>query len=65
MRLFEIIQFEVDERLLNAFNNAIAFILDINDYIVSIYIRVKVFSILQYKVNNTRSTLNEINVAYN
>ena len=60
MRLSEIIRFETNERLLNAFNNAIAFIFDINDYIVSICICVKVFSILRYKINNIRSILNEL-----
>ena len=60
MKLSEIIQFEVDERLLNAFNNAIAFIFDTDDYIVSICVCIEVLSILRYKVNNTWSILNEL-----
>ena len=44
---------------MNAFNNAVAFIFDINDYTALIYICVEVFSILRYKVNNIRRTLNE------
>ena len=60
MRLPEIIQSEANERFLNAFNNAAAFILDIDDYTVSICVCVEVFSILRYKVNNTRSTLDEL-----
>ena len=38
----------------------IAFILDINNYIVLICVCVEVLSILYYKVNNIRSTLNEL-----
>ena len=60
MKLSEIIRFEVNERFLSAFNDAITFILDINDYTASIYICVKVLSILRYKINNIRSTLNEL-----
>ena len=60
MKLLEIIRSKANERFLNAFNNAIAFILDINDYTVSICVCVEVFSILRYKINNTRSTLNEL-----
>ena len=60
VKLFEIVQSEVDERFLNAFNNAVAFILDINDYTASIYVYIKILNILRYKVNNTRSTLNDL-----
>ena len=60
MKLSEIVRFEANERFLNAFNNAVAFILDIDNYTVSICVCVKVLSILRYKVNNTRSTLNEL-----
>ena len=60
MKLFEIIRSEANERLLNAFNNAIAFILDTDDYTVSICVCVEVLNILRYKINNTRSTLNEL-----
>ena len=60
MKLSKIIQFKMNERVLNAFNNAIAFIFDTDDYTVSIYVCVKVFIILYYKVNNTRSILNEL-----
>ena len=60
MKLFEIVRSETDERLLNAFNNATAFIVNINDYIVSICVCVEIFNILHYKVNNTRLTLNEL-----
>ena len=60
MKLSKIVRFKANERLLNAFNNAIAFILDINDYIVSICVCVEVFSILRYKINNIQSTLNEL-----
>ena len=42
------------------FNNVIVFILDIDDYTVSICVCVEVLSILRYNVNNTRSTLNEV-----
>ena len=45
---------------MNAFNNAIAFIFNINNYIASIYVYVEVFSILRYKINNIQSTLNEL-----
>ena len=60
MRLLEIVRSEANERLLNAFNNAAAFIFDIDDYTVSICVCVGVLSILRYKINNTRSTLDEL-----
>ena len=60
MKLSEIVRFKTNERLLNAFNNAIAFILDIDNYIISVCACVEVFSILRYKVNNIRPTLNEL-----
>ena len=60
MGLLKIVRFKADERFLNAFNNTIAFIFDINDYIVSICACVEVFNILRYKVNNIQSTLNEL-----
>ena len=60
MRLFEIVRFKANERFLNTFNNTTAFIFNINDYTVSICVCVKVFNILRYKINNTRSTLNEL-----
>ena len=60
MRLPEIVRFKADEQLLNAFNNAAAFILDIDDYTISICVCVEVFNILHYKVNNTRSILNKL-----
>ena len=60
MKLSEIIRFKANEQFLNAFNNATAFIFDINDYIVSICVCVEVLSILRYKINNIRSTLNEL-----
>ena len=60
MKLSEIVRFKANERFLNAFNNAITFILNINDYTTSIYVCVEVLSILRYKINNTRSTLNEL-----
>ena len=60
MKLFEIVRFKTNERLLNAFNNAVAFIFDIDDYTASICVCVEVLSILRYKINNTRSTLNEL-----
>ena len=60
MRLSEIIRFKTNERFLNAFNNTIAFIFNIDDYAASICVCVEVFSILCYKVNNIRSTLNEL-----
>ena len=50
----------MNKRFLNAFNNAIAFIFDIINYTISIYVYVEVFSILRYKVNNIRSNLNEL-----
>ena len=60
VKLFEVVRLKANERFLNAFNNAAAFILDIDDYTASICVCVKVFSILRYKVNNIRSTLNEL-----
>ena len=60
MKLSEIVRSETNERLLSAFNNAVAFILDTDDYTASICICVEILSILRYKVNNTRSTLNEL-----
>ena len=60
MKLFEIIRSEANEQFLNAFNNAIAFIFNINDYIISICVYIKILNILRYKVNNPRSTLNEL-----
>ena len=60
MRLPEIVRSEANEQLLNAFNNAAAFISDINDYTASICACVEVPSILRYKINNTRPTLNEL-----
>ena len=60
MKLSEIIRFETNKRFLNAFNNATAIIFDINNYIVSICVCVKVLNILRYKINNIRSTLNEL-----
>ena len=60
MKLSEIVRFEANERFLNAFNNAVAFISNINDYTTSIYICVEIFNILRYKINNTRSTLNKL-----
>ena len=60
MKLSEIVQFKVNEQFLNAFNNATAFIFDINDYTASICACIKVFNILCYKINNTRPTLNEL-----
>ena len=60
MKSFEIIRFKANERFLNAFNNAIAFIFDINNYTASICVCVEVLSILCYKINNIRSTLNEL-----
>ena len=60
MRLSEIVRFKANERLLSAFNNAIAFILNIDDYVASICVCVEVLSILHYKINNIRSTLNEL-----
>ena len=60
MKLSEIVRSETNERFLNAFNNATAFILDTDDYTVSICVYVEVFSILRYKINNIQSTLNEL-----
>ena len=60
MKLSEIVRSETNERFLNTFNNAVAFILDINDYTVSICVCVEVLNILRYKINNIRSTLNEL-----
>ena len=60
VKLSEIIRSEANERFLNAFNNAIAFIFDIDDYTASICVCVEVLSSLRYKINNTRPTLNEI-----
>ena len=60
VRLSEIVRSETNKRLLNAFNNAAAFIFDINDYTASICVCVEVFSILRYKITNIRSTLNEL-----
>ena len=60
MKLSEIVRSETNERFLNAFNNAAAFIFDIDDYTASICVCVEVLSILRYKINNTRSTLNEL-----
>ena len=60
MKLFKIVRFKTNERFLNAFNNATAFIFDIDDYIVSICVCVEVLNILRYKINNIRSTLNEL-----
>ena len=59
MKLPEIVRFKTNERLLNEFNNAIAFILDIDNYTASICVCVEVLSILRYKVNNIRSILNK------
>ena len=60
MRLSEIVRFETNEQFLNAFNNATAFIFNINDYTASVCVCVEVLSILRYKINNIRSTLNEL-----
>ena len=60
MKLFEIVRFETNKRFLNAFNNATAFIFDIDDYTASICVCVEVFNILRYKINNIRLTLNEL-----
>ena len=60
MKLSEFVRFEANKWLLNAFNNTIAFIFDINDYTASICVFVEVFNILRYKINNTRSTLNKL-----
>ena len=45
---------------LKRFINAIVFIFNIDDYIVSICVCVEVFNILCYKINNTRPSLNEL-----
>ena len=45
---------------MNTFNNAIAFIFDIDDYTALICVCVEVFNILRYKINNTRPILNEL-----
>ena len=60
VKLSEIVQSEANERFLNAFNNTAAFIFDINDYTASVCVCVKVLSILRYKINNTRPTLDEL-----
>ena len=60
MRLSEIIQFETNKRFLNTFNNATAFIFNINNYTVSVCACVEILNSLRYKVNNIRSTLNEL-----
>ena len=60
MRLSEIVQSKMNEQFLNAFNNTVAFIFDINDYTASICVCVEVLSILRYKINNIRSILNEL-----
>ena len=60
MKLSEIIKSETNERFLNAFNDAVAFIFDIDNYTVSICVCVEVFNILRYKINNTRPTLNKL-----
>ena len=60
MKLSEIIRSEINKRFLNAFNNATAFIFNIDDYTVLICVCVEIFSILRYKINNIRSTLNEL-----
>ena len=60
MKLLKIVWFEANKPLLYAFNNAIKFILDIKNYIISVCVCVEVLSILRYKINNTRSILNEL-----
>ena len=60
MKLSEIVQFKTNKRFLNAFNNAVTFILDIDNYTASICVCIEVFSILRYKINNIRSTLNQL-----
>ena len=60
MRLSETVWFEMNKSFLNAFNNAIAFTFDIDDYIASICVCVKILNILRYKINNIWSTLNEL-----
>ena len=65
MKFFEVVRFKVDERLLNAFNNAVTFISNIDDYTVSICVCVEIFSILHYEINNTRSILNKLMLIIN
>ena len=60
MKLSKIIRSETNKRFLNVFNNAIAFILDIDNYIASICVYVEILNILRYKINNIQSTLNEL-----
>ena len=60
MKLLEIVRFKVNKQLLNTFNNAIVFVLNIDDYIALICVCVEVFNILRYKINNIRSTLKEL-----
>ena len=60
MKLSEIIRFKTNKRFLNAFNNAVAFVFDINDYTASIYVCVEILNILRYKINNIRSILNKL-----
>ena len=60
MKLFEIVRSEVDERFLNTFNNAIVSIFDIDDYTALVYVCIKIFNISHYKINNARSTFNEL-----
>ena len=60
VKLLEIVRSETNKRLLNAFNNAVAFIFNIDDYTTSLCACVEVFNILCYKVNNIRPTLNEL-----
>ena len=60
MKLFDIIRFKANARFLNTFNKTTAFIFNIDDYIISIYVCVEVLSILRYQINNIRSTLNEL-----
>ena len=60
MKLHEIVRSETNERFLNAFNNATAFIFDTDNYTASVCVCVEVLSILRYKINNIRPTLNEL-----
>ena len=60
MKLFKIIRSEANERLLNAFNNATAFIFNTDNYIILIYVCVEILSILRYKINNIRPILNKL-----
>ena len=60
MKLSKIVEFEADKRFLSAFNNAAAFIFDIDNYTVSVCVCVEILSILRYKINNTRPTLDEL-----